>query len=326
MNILITGALGFIGSHIAQHYLQKGDHVIGIDNRSGWYPLRVYNYTESLLMKHTFFSFHPLDIRRHTELSSFVQKVNPDIVIHAAALTGIRDCAQRPYECMETNALATQGLLEACKTIGDVRLVLLSSSSVYGDQPGVPFEENALLNPKSIYAISKQTVETMAVYYSRHYRLPILMIRPFSVYGPRGRMNMLPHMLLASVITATPFLQFGTNTQNKRDWTHVDDFIYALGRIINTHKTGYDVFNIGSGNPVGIVDFIKTFRKHLSLMTSAPLRIIHKPKPLYEMEITHADTTKLIDHIGVIPKTSLDKGLGNLLTYYRANRNIYFPK
>lgn len=326
MNILITGALGFIGSHISQFYLQKGDHVMGLDNRSGQYPSRVYNNTLSLLTKHTMFSFYPLDIRARSKLSSLVHALRPDVIIHAAAITGIRDSTKIPYECMETNVLGTQSVLDACREYKNVRVVLLSSSSVYGDQPAGPFNENAPLKPKSIYAISKQTMESVAKYYAHQYNLPILIIRPFSVYGPGGRMNMLPYLLLKSAITKTPFIQFGTNEQNRRDWTYIDDFVCALERLIAVHKMGYDIYNIGLGCPIGIDDFLAIFQSHLPLITDSPLTVVHNVKPSCEMEITYADTSKLIHRIGASPKTPIEEGIRNLLEYYRANRKIYFPR
>lgn len=326
MNILITGALGFIGSHVAQRYLQQKHHVIGLDNRSGLYPSPVYSNTLSRLQKYPLFAFHPLDIRVRSDLSSLIHTAQPDVIIHTAAITGIRDSAKIPYECMETNVLGTQNVLDSCKNDAHVRIVLLSSSSVYGDQPTGPINENVPLKPKSIYAISKMAMESIARYYAQQFALSVLVVRPFSVYGPGGRMNMLPHLLLRSALTQAPFHQFGTNEQNQRDWTYIDDFVYALDRLISVQKNGFEIYNIGSDHPVGVADFIKVFQKHLPIVTSAPLRVTCKPKPSYEMDSTHADISALIRRIGVFPKTSLDRGLKNVLMYYRANPNIYFPK
>ncbi|MEK7141863.1 MAG: NAD-dependent epimerase/dehydratase family protein [Patescibacteria group bacterium] len=324
MNIFITGALGFIGSHISQHYLLNGDRVMGLDNRSGQYPSRIYNDMLSLLKKHALFSFHSLDVRSRLELASVVRNAQPDIVIHTAALTGVRDGAQRPSECMETNSMGTQNILDACREYKNVRVVLLSSSSVYGDQTAGPFRENALLHPRSIYAISKQAAESIAEYYAHQYKLPMLVIRPFSVYGPRGRMNMLPFLLLRSAITGQPFHQFGNNDSNKRDWTYIDDFVEATSRLIQSKKGQFEVFNIGSGNPIGIDDFVDEFKRQTKSILGKTIIIRKKPKPGYEMEITYADTKKLRENIGPISFTPIQEGIRHFLQFYQKHQSVYF--
>ncbi len=325
MKILITGALGFIGSHISEHYLLKGDEVFGVDNQSGKYPADLYHYNRSLLVKHKLFSCYSMDIKHRTGLDALIKTVSPNVVVHTAALTGVRDGANHPYQYVSNNTLGTQNLLEACRKKDNIKIILLSSSSVYGDQSQGPFSEQTRLLPKSIYAISKQAMESIAEYYSKYYGLNILIVRPFSVYGPRGRMNMLPLILLKSIAYNQPFYRFGNDKNNKRDWTYVNDFVEALDRLIQKKSNNFDIINIGSGNPMGIEQFLVIFK-------TLSYQILHKrvtevkiDKPAYEMETTWADTSKLFRYIGKTEFTPLNKGVENLLKYYHTRWNTYFP-
>lgn len=324
MKILITGAAGFIGSHLAEYFLKQGNIVTGIDNLSGAYPSRTYQHTLSVLAHYSAFSFEDIDIRSRTRLSQCINETKPAMIVHAAALTGIRDGATHPYQYVENNVLGTQNLLEACKERPERTVVLLSSSSVYGSQKKVPFREDAHLNPTSIYAISKQSVEAIAEYYSRQYGLDVLVIRPFSIYGPRGRMNMLPFLLLRSAITGQPFYQYGTDENNKRDWTYIDDFVKAVSGLIQSKKHRFEIVNIGSGNPVGIDDFIDEFRKQAKSILGKTIIIKKKSKPDYEMDITYADTKKLRGKIGRISFTPVRQGIRRFLQFYQKHQSVYF--
>lgn len=324
MKILITGAAGFIGSHLTEYFLKHGNVVIGIDNFSGAYPNRSYQHTLSVLGHYSAFSFKDIDIRSHTRLSQFVNETDPAMIIHAAALTGIRDGAIQPYRYIKNNVLGTQSLLEACKERPGRTVVLLSSSSVYGSQKKVPFREDAHLNPASIYAISKESMEAIAEYYSRQHGLNILVIRPFSIYGPRGRMNMLPFLLLRSAITGRPFYQFGNNDTNKRDWTYIDDFVKTTAKLIQLKRHRFEIVNIGSGNPVGIDDFIDEFRRQAESILGKTIITKKKPKPDYEMDITYADTTKLRSKIGRVSFTPIQNGIKCFLQFYQKHQSVYF--
>lgn len=324
MKILITGAAGFIGSHLAEHFLKRDNFVIGIDNFSGAYPNRTYQHTLSVLDHYNAFSFKDIDIQSRTRLSQFINETKPAMIIHAAALTGIRDGATHPYQFVKNNVLGTHNLLETCKEHALHTVVLLSSSSVYGSQKKVPFREDAHLNPTSIYAISKQSVESISKYYSQQHGLNVLVIRPFSIYGPRGRMNMLPFLLLRSAITGQPFYQFGNNDTNKRDWTYIDDFVKTTAKLIQSKKHRFEIVNIGSGNPVGIDDFIDEFRRQVESILKKTIVIIKKPKPDYEMDITYADTKKLRSKIGPILFTPIQKGIRHFLQFYQKHQSVYF--
>ena len=323
MNIFITGALGFIGSHISQHYLLNGDRVMGLDNRSGQYPSRIYNDMLSLLKtRAVFFSLPGCSVAARAGFCG--AKCTARYCYTHRRINRCWDGAQRPSECMETNSMGTQNILDACREYKNVRVVLLSSSSVYGDQTAGPFRENALLHPRSIYAISKQAAESIAEYYAHQYKLPMLVIRPFSVYGPRGRMNMLPFLLLRSAITGQPFHQFGNNDSNKRDWTYIDDFVEATSRLIQSKKGQFEVFNIGSGNPIGIDDFVDEFKRQTKSILGKTIIIRKKPKPGYEMEITYADTKKLRENIGPISFTPIQEGIRHFLQFYQKHQSVYF--
>lgn len=325
MKILITGTAGFIGSHLVEHYLSKKNTVLGVDNFSGAYPPHIFHHNLSFLEKYPCFSFEHADIGVANKLAQLVGDFKPDCVIHAAALTGIGESEKNPYQYVKTNTLGTHALLEACKPHKSIRVVLLSSSSVYGRQKTVPFDEGAILKPISIYAISKHAMEEIAGYYASQCEMNILIIRPFSVYGPRGRLNMLPFLLLGSAAYKKPFSLYGKNENNQRDWTYIDDFVLATDRLISGAGRGLEIFNVGSGHPVGIEDFVSLFRTLARQILKKDVRVVPKEKPTYEMDITYASTQRLFAHIGPFTFTPLAAGLERFLGSVQQSWGVYFP-
>jgi len=307
--VLITGAIGFIGSHISENLLEKKYQVIGIDNLSGFYTKKYYSDNLDVLKKYKSFTFHKLNLLDQKKVNLLIKKNGFNYVIHCAAKTNVRKSGKNPDEYLKNNVLGSQILFEAIRQYNlNSKIIVFSSSSVYGRQKKVPFEENMVPNPISPYSLSKYLMEQEAKYYSDIYKLPIVILRPFSIYGPRGRQDMLPSLLLKCIKTDTPFIQYGNNKNNQRDWTYIDDLVDVIVQIISKYDfKSYEVFNIGRSKPVGINSFIRLFGK----LIDKKIKINKKSTLDIEMSIVYADISKIKKWFNFKPKINLKCGLIN---------------
>lgn len=303
--ILITGAAGFIGSHLAESLMKKGFKVFGIDNFSGAYDKKYYSNNLNILNSYKFFILHKVNLLNQRATNSILKKNNFDFIIHCAAKTNVRESTKNPQEYIRNNVLGTQILLEAIKQYSpQSKIIIFSSSSVYGKQNKVPFSENMIPNPISPYGLSKYLMEQIVKYYSDNYNLKIVVLRPFSIYGPRGRQDMLPSILLNCIKNNLPFTQYGNDKNNKRDWTHIDDLVYILTKIINKYnfKT-FEIFNIGRSKPVGIESFIEIFNE----LSKSKIKIIKKTFINIEMPIVYSDISKAKKILDFKPENQINE-------------------
>ena len=323
--VLITGAAGFIGSHIAEKLLTAGYKVVGVDNLSGSYSKRVYQYILNLLNKSSTFSFYNIDILNQNKLKAVFHKQNYDYLIHCAAKTGVRDSIKKPTEYFQTNVIGTLNLLEAIHRHRlNTKIVLLSSSSVYGKQAKTLFNEKMVLNPISPYGFSKLHMELIAKQYSNLYKIPIVIIRPFSIYGPRGRIDMAPFLLLKSVMTRKNFIQYGNNLNNQRDWTFIDDFVQIIQNLLDRYQfKQLKIFNIGNSKPYGIEVFIEMASLIIKNDFNKEVLINKQKRPGIEMPIVCADINKAKRELQYKPKISLSVGLKRFFDYYKKNKQLY---
>jgi len=318
-SVLITGAIGFIGSHLAENLLKNGFKITGIDNFSGAYDKKYYLDNLNLLNKHKYLTFNKINLLNKKAVCFILKKKRFDYIIHCAAKTNVRKSTKNPHQYLKNNVLGTQILLEAIKQYNPLsKIVMFSSSSVYGKQRGIPFRENMVPNPISPYGFSKYLMELVAKYYSDNYKLRIVILRPFSVYGPRGREDMLPSILLKSVKNDALFTQYGNDKNNQRDWTYINDVVKVITKIVNNYSfKSYEIFNIGQSHPIGIQSFVKKFCG----VVGKKIKINQVSRLNIEIPIVSADITKAEKILKFKAKINLSSGLQNLLLQLNEKKN-----
>lgn len=305
--VLVTGAAGFIGAKVAEFLLERGDHVVGIDNMNDYYDTDMKEYRKSLLEKYAHFQFEVLDIENYNLLRALFKKNNFRTVFNLAARAGVRYSIENPWIYLRTNAEGTLNLLECMREFGTQKIVLASTSSLYAGLP-MPFNENSAVNqPISPYAASKKAAEVLAYTYHVQYKIDVSILRYFTVFGPLGRPDMAPYRFVKSVLEETPFVLFGDGNQ-KRDFTFVDDI--AAGTLLAEKKLGYEIINIGGGNePVTINEFIGW----IEALVGKKALIDRKPMHPADMLETHADISKAKSLLGWEPKVSPYEGLKRMM-------------
>ena len=216
-------------------------------------------------------------------------------------------------------------MLEAVKrTERDIKVVLISSSSVYGVQSKVPFSEDFYPNPTSPYGVSKWSMEVAAKQYFDIFNLPIAIVRPFSIYGPRGRIDMVPFLIIKKAEKEEVFVKYGSNEDNKRDWTFIEDFVLGISNLIRKWDfSRLEIFNLGNSYPVGIDDFVSLEKRLIKEFLEKDLRVEHKPRPDIELPITFADITKSQKVFGYNPKVDFEEGLIRFFKFYVKYRDLY---
>lgn len=323
--IIVTGAAGFIGSHVAETLLRAEYQVIGLDNLNDYYFPDLKRLNLARLEKYPGFASRQLDIVDRQQVLPLIKKAKPLFLIHAAARAGVRASVRNPLVYTETNVFGTHVLLEAVRRESpDTKVILLSSSSVYGPQSEVPFREGMIPKPQSPYALSKYLMELLAQHYYQFYRVRLVVIRPFSIYGPRGRPDMAPFLLIRAAERGEDFTQYGCNADNQRDWTYVDDFVAGVSRLMeHFHFSSFEIFNFGNGQPVGIDDLVKLEKKMIKKYLGKELRVVKEPRSREELPITYADIGKAHKLLGYGPQTDLERGLVELFSDYVKRRESY---
>lgn len=313
---LITGAVGFIASHVCHKLLDQGDHVIGIDNLNDYYDVRLKKWRLEQLNDHMNFTFVELDIENHQKLSDLFQSQGPfDAVLNLAARAGVRYSMENPHVYLSTNTEGTLNLLECMRQNECEKLVLASTSSLYAGQK-MPFTEDLPVNePLSPYAASKKAAELMAYSYHKLYGFDVSVLRYFTVFGPAGRPDMSIFRFIKWISEGKTIELFGDGSQS-RDFTYVDDI--ALGTVSAIQDIGYEIINLGGGrNPVSLTAVIEK----LELMIGKKAKIENKPFHIADIKETWAGITKAKNLLDWEPQTSLDKGLQHTVQWYLDNHN-----
>ncbi|WP_309890901.1 NAD-dependent epimerase/dehydratase family protein [Archangium sp.] len=318
MKVLVTGAAGFIGYHVCERLLARGDSVIGLDNldTSGDVTLKATRL--SRLKSAPGFGFHRMDIRDVKACRELFDGAKPDRVVHLAARVGVRALPAEAPDYAETNVTGFLQVLELCRLARVEHLVFASSSSVYGAGTPVPFSEGAAADhPVSLYAATKRADELMAHVYSHQYGLPVSGLRLFTVYGPWGRPDMAPMLFLRAMLEGRPIVLNGQGRM-QRDFTYVDDVVEALVRVLDKVPEGappYRLLNVGRGAPVSMARFVDLLEEQLHTKAWVELR----PGQMGELEVTSADVTALVRETGFRPSVPLEEGLAKLVAWYRGS-------
>jgi len=330
---LVTGAAGFIGFHLSKKLLEKGCRVIGIDNINDYYDVNLkYNRLEKLKLFENL-TFIKGDISDKNMIMNAFKEYKPNIVVNLAAQAGVRYSIENPDVYIESNIIGFFNILEVCRYNSVEHLIYASSSSVYGSNKKVPFEETDFVDhPVSLYAATKKSNELMAHTYSHLYKIPATGFRFFTVYGPMGRPDMAYFGFTDKYFKGEPIKIFNNGDFENdlyRDFTYIDDIVEGIERILNNppimileeseEKTvPHRVFNIGNNNPEKLMTFITTLENCLSkaLDREVEFEKIFEPLKAGDVPATYASTDKLQEAVGFKPSTSIEEGLQRFANWY----------
>ena len=341
--ILVTGAAGFIASRVAQLLAQRGDTVVGVDNINDYYDVRLkyarlrellgiefaevdmpYNkeYTSSIYPN---LSFIRLSIDNKMALDALFELVKFDVVLNLAAQAGVRYSITHPYTYLQSNLVGFLNILETCRNYKVSKLVFASSSSVYGLNEKVPYnEEDKVDSPVSLYAATKKSNELMAHSYSKLYGFQTIGLRYFTVYGPWGRPDMSP-MLFANALKEDKPIKVFNNGDMIRDFTYIDDIAegtiraidYTLDKAQCEHEVPYRIYNIGCSHPVKLMDFISEMEQAYGKEAKKEFL----PMQAGDVYQTNADTSRLETDMGYKPHVTLHEGIGQFMEWFKAQKN-----
>jgi len=312
MNILVTGAAGFIGSKVAEYLLESGYLVIGIDNLNNYYDVNLKLFRVNKLKKYKNFIFYEGDIEDKKFLEEIFKKYKIDAVVNEAARAGVRASIENPYVYMTTNAIGTLNLLELMIKFNVKKFVLASTSSLYAGSK-MPFTEDLPVNtPISPYAASKKSAENLAYTYHYLYDIDVTIFRYFTVYGPAGRPDMSIFRFIYKILKDEPIEIYGDGTQ-KRDFTYIDDI--AKGTILGLKNLGYEIINLGSDNPYSLKEVISLIEKY----TQKKAKIIYKNFHKADMKATWANIEKARKILNWEPKIHLEEGVKRTVNWFLDN-------
>ena len=331
MTILLTGAAGFIGFHVTRRLLAAGRPVVGIDNFSPYYDVRLKEARWALLEKTAGFKGRRVEIADKDAVLALCDEVEPTHIVHLAAQAGVRYGLENPEAYAQSNLAGFLNILEAARALKTEHLVYASTSSVYGANKAMPFaEHHSASHPLSLYAATKRANELLAHSYSHLFSIPTTGLRFFTVYGPWGRPDMAPQKFAARILAGDP-IDVYNGGKMMRDFTFVDDIVEGVVRVtdhIPVADEGWDpmaptpdgsgvapyrLFNIGYGAPIDLMDFIATLEKHIG--KKATLNMM--PMQAGDVEGTWCDVRALARAVGYQPRVSLDEGLGKMIAWFR---------
>ncbi len=333
-NILVTGAAGFIGHALIERILKEKEiNIIGIDNLNSYYnPLLKQKRIELLHQKNIDkrWKFFKVDLKDNFKVDEIFKKFNPDIVINLAAQAGVRYSLENPKTYIESNLVGFFNILESCRKYDIEHLIYASSSSVYGGNKIMPFNENnSVDHPLSLYAATKKSNEMLAHSYSHLFQIPSTGLRFFTVYGPLGRPDMAPMIFADSIINGKPINVFNDGNMS-RDFTYISDAVEAIFKCClkkpSPNKSFYEnppdpstsfaphrIFNVGSNNPINLLKFIEMLESEIGL------KAIKKMQPMQpgDVKSTYADISKIRGWANFQPKTSFQKGIHLFANWYK---------
>ena len=314
MKILVTGAAGFIGSHVAEALLARGDAVAGLDNFNDYYDPARKRANAALLAAAPRFTLHEVDIRDAETMERICAEGRFDAVVHLAAMAGVRYSIERAPLYVDVNVRGTVNLLEGARKAGMPHFVFASTSSVYGRTDRLPFrEDDPLGRPLAPYPATKIAGEAMGYAYHNMFGLSFTAVRFFSVYGPRGRPDMMPYQITDSIVHEREFTLYDGG-EMRRDWTYVADI--AAGIVAAADRPlGYEVLNLGRGEPVRMRDFVELVEE----LVGRKARMTTPPAPASEPPITYADISKARALLGYEPATPVADGMRRFWEWYREN-------
>ncbi|MBY7129354.1 GDP-mannose 4,6-dehydratase [Bacillus sp. 8YEL33] len=322
---LITGAAGFVGYFLSKGLLKQGCHVIGIDNINDYYDVNLKYARLEKLKPYENFTFIKGDISDKGIITKLFEEYKPNIVVNLAAQAGVRYSIENPDVYIQSNIIGFYNILEACRHYPVDHLVYASSSSVYGANKKVPFEETDFVdNPVSLYASTKKSNELMAHTYSHLYKIPATGLRFFTVYGPMGRPDMAYFGFTDKYFAGESIKIFNNGDFDNdlyRDFTYIDDIVEGIQRLLSNppiEDVKHEVFNIGNNNPEKLMMFIETLEQALSNALGRQVVFKKEFEPIKPGDVpaTYASTDLLQKAVGFKPETSIQKGLQEFTNWY----------
>lgn len=335
MAVLVTGAAGFIGSHVSHRLLDRGEEVIGLDDLNAYYDPRLKEARLARLAPKRGFSFVKLDVADRAGMEALFAQHRFDRVVHLAAQAGVRYSIENPHAYIHSNIVGFQNILEGCRHARSAHLVYASSSSVYGGNARLPFSVNdSVDHPLSLYAASKKANELFAHTYSNLFGLPTTGLRFFTVYGPWGRPDMALFLFTKNILEGKPIDVFN-HGRHRRDFTYIDDIVEGIVRTLDrpaapdpafdprdpdpgTSSAPWRVYNIGNSRPVELLDYIAAIERctgRKATMNLLPLQPGDVPDTMADVAALERDT-------GYRPSTPVETGVERFVRWYREYHGV----
>lgn len=321
MKVTVTGGAGFIGSHLCERLLSDGHSVISVDNFHPFYSPAVKRRNVTAVRRHSkagHFQSFTADIRNGKKIGKIFRDAKPDLVIHLAAMAGVRPSIEHPELYEDVNVRGTQTLLDACHGAGVRKFIFASSSSVYGNDTKTPFKESdADIRPISPYAVTKKAGEALCHAYAQLHKMDVCVLRLFTVYGPRQRPDLAIHKFTKLILQGKPLPFYGDGS-SRRDYTYIDDIIDGTLKAVRWTAAGqtsgrYDVFNLGESRTVSLTELVKM----LEAVAGKKAKLKKMPEQEGDVRQTYADISKAKRVLGYSPSTDFETGLRVFVNWYR---------
>ena len=331
MKVLVTGAAGFIGYHLAEKLLARGDEVVGVDNVNDYYSVELKRARLARLERHDGFRFFEIDLADREAMEDVFAAGAFDRVVNLAAQAGVRYSLTNPHAYVDSNLVGFMNVLEGCRHSGVKHLVYASSSSVYGANTTMPFSvHDNVDHPLSLYAATKKANELMAHTYSHLYGLPTTGLRFFTVYGPWGRPDMALFLFTKAILEGRPIDVFN-HGRMRRDFTYIDDIVEGVVRVMDrvaepnpawsgaspdpgTSSAPYRIYNIGNNQPVELMHLIEVLERCLGRRAEKNML----PMQPGDVPATYADVDDLVRDVGFKPATPIEEGVARFVEWYRS--------
>lgn len=315
---LVTGGAGFIGSSLCEKLLNENNELVVVDNFCDFYDPKIKEKNIHNMVEKEKFHLYRIDIRNRVELKKVFDENKIDVVVHLAAMAGVRPSIENPILYQEVNCIGTQNILEEMKEHNVSNLVMASSSSVYGNCTEVPFREDMIVDYAiSPYAATKKANEVMTHVYHKLFDMNVIMLRFFTVYGPKQRPDLAISKFTRLIASNMEIPMFGDGTTS-RDYTYIDDIVDGICKscdFVENNKNIYEILNLGNSTPVSLNEMIYTIASTLK----KDVKIKELPMQLGDVDRTYADISKAKNLIGYTPKVSFKDGIEKFVEWYIKN-------
>ena len=312
MKLIVTGCAGFIGSHLSEYLLKLNHYLIGIDSLNSYYSEQIKSFNLKRLKKYPNFQFYQYDLSKINLQDILGDSINFDGIFHIAGFAGVRYSIENPFAYIDGNITATIRIFEWIKKNTNIKMVIASSSSIYGEQEDGPFKEGSHSEdfPISQYAATKRSNELFGFTYFKLYKINVTFLRFFTVYGPNGRIDMAPLKFLVQIMNDIPIELYGDG-KAIRDFTYIDDIIDGMYHAYET-TNGYDILNLGYGKPHSVLDLIENLKQ----VSQKKVIVNYQNKKPGDVNLTYASIDKARKKFNFTPQTSLSEGIKKLYQWY----------